>query len=345
MYLRSYVHAGTGDTDMLDPAVIAALAPIWAGRMPSEELVGIGTTGATTGALIIWPLADLNDTDAARRFLHPFLQTDCREVWLLAFTANPAALTGPLGRLDTAMTDTPYRHHDNTLAVTDYGRRWTLLADRREAPSDDAARPVAELDPVATRMWLLASRAGREQTRTLQSLRAHPDHETAAAAERARDSITRARSGIDAAVRATQDAEALHQALAEPDLPNLRQAIQLGLALAEDTSLLAAAMDSIWASRTAPEARVDLWRYIAHVSTSDAHATATALAAFAAWCTGDLAYATAALEHALGLYPGESPLIGWLCDLLAHGVPPTDLGAGSPMIPAHLHSGITRAGA
>jgi hypothetical protein len=239
------------------------------------------------------------------------------------------------------MTDTPYHHCDNTLAVTDYGRRWMPVTDRREAPSDEGVRPVAELDPVAARMWLLACRAGREQTRTLQSLRALPDPETAAAAERARDSIMKARSGIDAAVRANHDTAALQEVLAAPDLPGLRQAVRVGLALAEDTSLLADVIDTIWSAQTAPETRVDVWQHIAHVSTSNAHATATALAAFAAWRGGDLAYATSALEHALGLYPGESPLIGWLCDLIAHGVPATDLGAGSPMIPVHLRADAT----
>lgn len=335
MFLQSYVHAGCGDTELLEPAVVAAMTPLWVGRTPSEELVGIGTTGTATGAIITWPLADLRDDAAADRFFHTFTQTQCRSVWLMAFTQNPVSLAGPLAHLATAADHAWYSYGSPTVAVTDYGRRWAAI-DRNQAPAltELDFQPVPELDPVAARMWLLACRAGREQSRTLQTLRRQRDPETFAAAERARDSIQQTRNGIDAAVQAADNAAALQRALAEPELPDLRHTVALGMALEEDSALLAAAIDAIWTADTTTAARADLWQHLAAAATGDAYGTTTALVALAAWRTGDLAYATAVLEHAVDI--GGSPLIGWLCDLLAHGVPAADLHAGAPLIPAHL---------
>jgi hypothetical protein len=332
VYLRSYVDAGSGDLDLLNPAAIAAITPVLLGRSPIEEIVGIGTWGSCTGALACWPVTSLDDAGGALRLVDLFKTADCRGLWLLAFTSDTKWLAPRIAALQEAMAGTVFHGNDQLLQVTCDGLQWTRLVPRRGEAAPGVWFPVPQVDPVAARLWALVCRAGIQQSRTLQRLRGRPGGTVLDAARAARHEAIGRRRATAAEDLAESDRNLLRETLAAPVLPLQPRLVELGIALASDPGLLAEAIEAVW--KEPCRERRDLWRAIANVSFDEARDTAMALVAFAAWRSGNLALATAALELILGHC--ECSLAYWLADLIAYGVSADDLDRGTPLVPAHL---------
>ncbi|WP_335989852.1 DUF4192 family protein [Glycomyces sp. MUSA5-2] len=334
MYLRSYAASGVGTINLLNPGVVAALAPVLLGRAPVEEIVGIGSWGATTGALASWPLADLDTEDAADRFIRVFTAADCRQLWLLAYTNDTQALPSRIAALQEAMSDTVFQSNDRLLHITADGLQWSRLARCAGEPEPGTWDRVVALDPVVARMWTLACRAGLHQTRTMQreaGERVAPD--VLATARRIRHEAIGRRRATNPEHLAAADRRLLAATLADPRVPAVPTLVELGLALAEHPVVLAEAIEAVWAAKNSVQARIELWQGAARIGVDDARATALALVALAAWRTGDLATATSALELALGEH---CPLAELLADVIAYGVAAADLDHGAPLVSGHL---------
>lgn len=312
----------------LTPATIAGLTTYLLGREPDEELVAIAVDGTGPIHLSTRPLADLDGEEGCERFASELAPVGATGLWLVGFaddlTDVPAAVAGLLDPLGELGLEDP----GSFLAVTADGTRWGYVSDHVDQTDPGALEPVAAIDPAEGRLAALAIRARCAQHRETVALRL-----TAADTG---DEEQLAAQGLYAQLRAMAapgagleraDRRSLIGCLDSPGPITTAEAINLGLALADNPGLMAEAIDRIWTADTAEAVRLDLWCRIAKAVTGPALAATATLVALAAWRTGD-PLATTSIRIALQA-DARHPLARLMSEALACGVPAATLGLSS----------------
>lgn len=324
MRLPSY--ASACDFDLLRIEQLAALTPNLLGREPTEELVGIGLRAGTGAGLASWPLTDLNGARGPERFCAVFEHQHVDRVRLVAFASAGEAIETAIAPIRRRLDDQGRYQEGNAIAVHPDGH-WTGLGPN----SGSSDQPVPATDPVAARLWTLAFRAGVHRARLAADLAG-----AAMATAGARARMMRLRESLTPSERQPHDRRLLEAVLNGTGSLSPDRAVALGLALTDDTELLAAAIDAAWDATDATDGHLEVWEAAARAAVGRAGAVTAVLAALAAWRTDEKDLALAWWDAAVTA-DADCPFVHWVGDLLHTGIDAASLRSSGPLQPNALN--------
>nr|WP_255672305.1 DUF4192 family protein [Glycomyces amatae] len=292
------VYKSVGAFASLEPGTVAGLVPILLGRRPSEELIAIATGPKGPVHYSIWPLADLYTEVGCDRFETALATAPATGIWLVGSSADltnvAAAAAGLLDFLETPK----WSEHWKAIALTADGRQWGFIDDHVDQTDPDQLHTVPDLDPLWSNLTALAVKAKCASALDLAALGVDgTQDEEVLATERL---VARLRSHTpdgNQAIQGIEDEASLLAALDAGDPVTVAEAINLGCALAASPHLVATAVDRLLTA--APDRLgTSLWCQIVRHTSGQAQSLAATLAGLAAWRTGDLAAACAAITVA-----------------------------------------------
>jgi hypothetical protein len=312
--LQAYGTSGVLDT--LSEAELIGLVPFILDRNPREELVIIATFGGEPRAWTTWPLAALGSGETRRSLARDWAGNEFDQLYLIGYGTDILDTAVLINRLHTELATAGLQTTSEHRNFVVDSRQWGFAAYGGQLDGYEGTGTVVAPDPARGRAEGLLFRAACRKRYAAARLRPlDPSQGEKAARIAARCPADRAK--IDPVSMAEADAGRYRDALADPSALSLLGAVALGIAADEDAGFAADAMDGILDGQ--PGA-LEVWTWVARCSTGTARATASALAALAAWQDGDEA-ATAFAEIALDA-EAESGLAWAVWHLMNTGAAP-----------------------
>ncbi|GAB4001336.1 hypothetical protein GCM10029992_36530 [Glycomyces albus] len=246
-------------------------------------------------------------------------------LWLVGVSEDFTDVATAVGRL---LDYLDIQDHNRFLAVTPDFKRWGYVIDHIEDTDPDCCEDTDYLLPQTARLAALSIHASCTRHLDAVSLLepAEGDVEEHAALQ---GKLAQLRHLIVGGPSLEYiDRCSLIGCLDSPGPITQAEAVNLGLALTESRLLVDLAVERILTAENAGQVRLDLWCRITSATSGQARATAAALAALAAWRTGD-PIAGPACEAAIEADPTLG-LARQVDDLLASGIGPEAIGAAFP---------------
>ncbi|MEU6858500.1 DUF4192 family protein [Glycomyces sp. NPDC046736] len=307
------VYKSVGDFASLEPGTVAGLVPLLFDQRPCEQLVAIAIGPKGPVHLSAWLLTDLDAEDGPDRFETVLAPVQASGIWLIGFSADltniAAAVAGLLDFLETPK----WGKHWTAIAVTNNGRQWGYVDDHIDQTDPEQLQSVPVLDPLWAHLAALTVKAMCARALGFDA----PENKESRAMEVIIADLRESMSDEARAQRRWADELSLLEAMEIEDSISAAAAINLGQALVDSPSLMSSALHRIASSPD--RAGVGLWRKIVEHTSGQAQSLGAILAGFAAWRTGDVATACAAVTVA---YPDrqQQPAARVLAELMSTGI-------------------------
>jgi len=320
--LQAYGISGVLGT--VTEAELLGLVPYILERHPKEELVILGAYGGEPRAWTTWPLAALDAGEPRDSIARTWASDEFDQLHLIAYSADTDAAAAQLNRIHTQLREAGVESVDPARNLVVTGHDWGYAAFGGRLDAYEGTGTITVPDPARGRIEGLMFRAACRKRTALYRLRPLD----AASADKVARLAIRCRTDRaqvpDPIRQAEADEDRYRAALGDPRGLGMLGAAALAVAVAADSDLASLAIDHI---RTGAANALELWTNVARHAVGTERAPSTALAALAAWQTGDEA-AAAFAEAAVDADP-ESALAWAAVHLIGTGIQPGEVALGS----------------